>query len=529
MSGTITRRGFLKRSGLVLGGAVLGGAVSKVKGGKVSGERGDRPNVVLILADDMGWSDIGCYGGEIDTPNIDELGYNGLRFSQFHNTAKCFPSRACLLTGKYAQQCGMDKRHGEIKNAVTIGELLKRGGYRTLMAGKHHGTENMYDRGFDRYYGLRDGCCNFFNPGDQRPGEGKPAKKRDRVWCIDEKTYHPYTPEEKDFYTTDYFTNYALDYLEEYKDEDRPFFLYLAYTAPHDPLMAWGEDIAKYEDSYKDGYEPVRAKRYKRQVEMGLIDEKTYPLSEATYKKWEKLSEEERGEESRKMAVYAAMIDRLDQNIGRVVEKLKEIGELENTLIMFASDNGASAEVVRRGENVPGSGEIGSMTRWSSLGRNWANVCNTPFRYYKNYSYEGGICTPFIAYWKGKIAGGRKSEFAAHFIDVLPTLGEICGASYPDKHDGKEIAGPAGISLAPILRGESLESDRAIYWQWARGKAVMKGKWKLVRWGSGPDAWELYDVEKDKTETDDLADRRPGVVEEMARMHEEWVDRCKEG
>ena len=220
-------------------------------------EKQQKPNIILIAADDLGWSDIGCYGSEVQTPNLDKLGEGGMRFTQFHNTSKCFPSRACLLTGVYAQQNGYAKTYNDpITNAVTLGEVLRTAGYRTLWSGKHHGLENPVTRGFDRYYGLKDGACNYFNPGNQRPekallrAKGKPGNKNQRWWCIDSVMYHPYTPEAKDFYTTDYFTNYALGWLDEYKNEKKPFFLYLAYTAPHDPLMAWPEDIAKYKGKY---------------------------------------------------------------------------------------------------------------------------------------------------------------------------------------------------------------------------------------------------------------------------------------
>ncbi len=220
-----------------------------------------------------------------------------------------------------------------------------------------------------------------------RKGEGQPAQKRNnRAWCIDAKTYAPYTPPESDFYTTDYFTKYALDYLDEYKNEDKPFFLYLAYTAPHDPLMAWPEDIHKYHGRYDGGYETIRSERNNRQKAMGLIDDR-FPLSSASHSTWASLEDEKKKEEALKMAVYAAMIDRMDQNIGKVLAKIKEMGEEENTLVLFASDNGCSAEVVSKGYHIPGEGEIGSMTRWTSLGRNWANVSDTPYRYYKNYSY----------------------------------------------------------------------------------------------------------------------------------------------
>ncbi|MGC9342571.1 MAG: sulfatase-like hydrolase/transferase, partial [Bacteroidales bacterium] len=292
----------------------------------------ENPNIILILADDLGWSDIGCFGSEVHTPNLDKLAENGIRFTNIHNTSKCFPSRACLLTGLYAQQSGYNRSFNQpLLNAVTFGEVLRNAGYRTLWSGKHHGLQNPVTIGFDRYYGLKDGATNYFNPGKQRPGEPKPAQKRnDREWCIDSVLYAPYTPEEKDFYTTDYFTNYALEWLEEYKDEDKPYILYLAYNAPHDPLQAWPKDIDKYRGKYMEGYEPTRKARYEKQKEIGLIDE-SYKLSDPVYTPWESLTDSQKVEEDLRMAVYAAMIDRMDQNIGMVLDKVRELGEEDNT------------------------------------------------------------------------------------------------------------------------------------------------------------------------------------------------------
>ena len=510
-----TRRDFLKMVGWgALAAAAPHAALARTK------RKDKRPNIVLILADDMGWSDLGCYGGEIDTPNLDRLAKGGIRFTQFHNTAKCFPSRACLLTGLYAQQCGMGRSPDTLTHCVTLGEVLRGAGYRTLMAGKHHGRENPVARGFDRYFGLRDGCCNYFNPGRQREGEGKPAQKRaNRAWCVEDKTYTPYTPKEKDFYTTDYFTKYALKYLDEYKDEDRPFFLYLAYTAPHDPLMAWPADIAKYCGKYRAGYEKIREARYKRQIDMGLAD-KSSPLSKPTFKPWASLSDEKRKEEDLKMAVYAAMIDRMDQNIGKVLAKIKALGRADTTLVLFASDNGCSAEVVR----IRGTGEIGTMTRWTSLGRDWANVSDTPYRYYKNYSHEGGICTPLIAYWPQGITNpGRVSRHVGHFIDFMATFIDVGGAKYPAQFGGRKIVPLEGKSLLPVFQGKTAAREGALFWQWSRGRAVRKGKWKLVAWNG---EWQLYDMEKDRCETKDLAASHPDVVSELDSLYKDWLKRC---
>ncbi len=488
-----------------------------------------RPNILMILADDLGWSDLGCYGGEIETPNLDRLAKNGVRFTQFHNTAKCFPSRACLLTGLYAQQCGMDKKPGEFRNSATLGDVLRSAGYRTLASGKHHSTRNLFDMGFDRYFGLRDGACNYFNPGEQRPGEPVPGDKhppggKKRVWCIDDKTFIPYTPKEKDFYTTDYFTKYALNYLEEYRYEDNPFFLYLAYNAPHDPLQAWPGDIKKYENRYNDGWERLREERYRRQQEIGIVDG-NMPLSIPMYRNWSDLSKAERKTESRKMAVYAAMIDRMDQNIGKVLSKLEKLGKLDNTLILFASDNGCSAEMP-----IPKNsrGEIGSMSCWSSLGRNWANASNTPYRYFKNDSYEGGICTPFIAYWPKVIKNGsRITDYNGHFIDIMATIVDITGAEYPRELRGESIVPYEGESLLPVFKGKELPRKKPLFWHWRRGKAVMKENWKLVSMKKdGQDNWKLYNMEKDKTETTDLSAKYPELVSELKSLHDEWLKHC---
>lgn len=465
------------------------------------------PNIVLVLADDLGWSDLGCYGGEIETPNLDRLARQGVRFTQMHNTAKCFPSRACLLTGRYAQHCGMDKSPGYIKEAKTLGEVLRSKGYLCLMTGKHHGKDNPFDRGFDHYYGLRDGAANYFNPGHQRENEEEPAQKRRarRTFCFDGKVLTPYTPKEKDFYSTDYFTNWALGFLDRYAKKEQPYFLYVAYQAPHDPLQAWDKDIARYKGAYLKGYDRIAKARYKKQQKMGLIDQ-SFPLSPPDRRNWESLSSEEKEDQDQRMAVYGAMVHCMDRNIGRLLKKIQERGEEENTLVIFASDNGCSAETVKKG-----FGRIGTMTRWASLGPDWANVCNTPFRYFKNYSHQGGVCTPMIAYWPKKIKpGGRITHFPGHFIDIMATLMEITGAVYPACE---------GESLLPILKGENLSRKKPLFWQWSRGKAVRKDGWKLVSWR---DKWELYDMGADKTETSDLSKTRPKKTKELKQLFERW-------
>lgn len=490
-----------------------------------------KPNILLIMVDDMGYSDIGCYGGEIQTPNLDKLADEGLRFTRYYNTAKCFPSRACLLTGQYAQNNGMGRNAKKFTNAVTIAEVLREAGYRTLMTGKHHGEENPFHFGFDRYFGLKDGSSNHFNPGLQRKGEVVPAHKKGnfqpREWGIDGKIYAPYTPPEKDFYTTDYFTNYAIDYLEEYKHEDKPFFLYIAYTAPHDPLMAWPEDQQKYLGKYMVGYEAIRKNRYERQKKMGLIDE-NYPLSDPTYEDWDALSQDEKLVRDSIMATHAAMVDRVDQNIGRILSKLEILGELENTLILFMSDNGAQSQsnpnswLWAKGKNSDFGQAIGSMGRYTSLSLSWANVSDTPFRLYKSNSHEGGISTPLIMYWKGKIIKpGSINNFPSHLIDIMPTILEASGANYLEEFKGERINPVDGVSLLPATKGIGLQRDEPLFWQWQKGKAIRQGKWKLVSDNNGP--WELYDMNVDQTETNDLVDEYPDKANELDKLYNNWI------
>jgi len=426
---------------------------------------------------------------------------------------------------------------GVIKNAITLADLLKTQGYRTLAVGKHHSHNSLYDMGFDRFYGFHYGpgksCANHFNAGRQRPGEGVPARKpkETRAYCFDDKKMIPYyTPKEKDWYTTDTFTKWALGFIEEYKNEDKPYFLYIAYTAPHDPLHAWPEDIAKYEGVYDAGYEEIRQARFDRQKELGLFGPEVR-LSEATHRPWSSLDARNRKDQARRMQVYAAMIDRVDQNIGKLLEKIKELGEEDNTLIMFASDNGCSAEDVNTG-----TGEVGSMTRWSSVQKDWANVSNTPFRYWKGKSHEGGICTPLVVHWPKVIEEkGSINRQPIHFIDVMATLQDITDAPYPKTFKGQPVVPMQGVSFLSALRGRTMpERKNPIFWEWSQGGAVRDGKWKLVtksfkqknkRMKDKSKArigWELYDVSVDITEMNDLAKQNPEVVQRLDQLWRKW-------
>ena len=472
-----------------------------------------RPNIILIMVDDMGYSDLGCYGGEVQTPNIDALAKKGLRFKQFYNTAKCHTTRAELLTGNYAYAIG-DHR---MEYGATFGEVLRTVGYRTLIAGKWHQNPLPTTRGFDRYYGLADGCSNFFNPGlKARSGEGPPGRKgknRVRRWAIEDKVIMGYTSPDKNFYHTDAFTSYAIDRLDEYKGEGKPFLLYLPYTAPHYPLHAWPEDIAKYRGKYKIGWDTIRQQRFNRMKEMGIIGP-NHKLTERASKAWDDLTEAQKDAEDLKMAVYAAMIDRVDQNLGRLFAKVKEMGKWDNTLIMFLTDNGACPEQPNTTPNIP----PGPVESYRTVSVGWANASNTPYRRFKSTDYEGGIRTPFIAHWPGVIKPGMTDQ-VGHIIDVSATFRDITGAEYPGQINGNKTLPTVGKSLLPIFRGEQREPHEEIYWHFSRANAVRQGNLKLVRAGK---AWELYDLKADPTETNNLAKKMPGKAKELANLWEAW-------
>ena len=473
-----------------------------------------KPNIILIMVDDMGYSDIGCYGGEVTTPNIDMLAKDGLRFTQFYNTAKCHTTRAELLTGNYAYQIGDQA----MQYGATFGEVLRTVGYRTLIAGKWHQSPLPTTRGFDRYYGLADGCCNFFNPGlKAREGEGDPGRKgktRVRRWAIEDKVIMGYTNPDPKFYTTDAFTTYAIDRLEEYKGEDKPFLLYLPYTAPHYPLHAWPEDIAKYRGRYKVGWDVIREKRFERMKKMGIIGE-NHKLTPRASKAWDELSEKQKDEEDLKMAVYCAMIDRVDQNLGRLFAKVKELGEWNNTLIVFLTDNGACPEQPNTTPNIP----PGPVESYRTVSVGWANASNTPYRKFKSTDYEGGTRTPFIAHWPDVIKPETMTGQIGHIIDISATFMDITGAAYPKEIDGRKTKPPVGLSLLPIFQGKEREPHKEIYWRFNRANAVRQGDLKAIRAGK---SWELYDLKADPTETNNLAGKHPGKTKELAEMWERW-------
>ncbi len=474
----------------------------------------------------MGYSDVGCYGGEIRTPNLDRLAAGGVRFTQFYNNAKCAPTRASLLTGLYSQQVGILGPPRKMRNCVTIAGALKLAGYRTLMVGKWHAEDIPVQWGFDRYFGLCDGCCNFFNPGVRRPGEGEPGRKfrgEARRWAIDEKVYKPYTPQDKDFYTTDAFTDHALTYLHQYKDEDKPFFLYVAYTAPHYPLHARPADIARYKGKYMIGWDEVRRRRYARMVEMGLID-KRWPMSPRDDGSMTWADATDKPLWDLRMAVYAAMIDRMDQNIGRLMAKIRELGQEDNTLVLFLSDNGGCAEKPCTTPDVP----PGPVESYRSVRLPWANASNTPFRKFKSWDHEGGIATPLIAHWPRVIkTGGTITHQVGHIIDVMATCLDVAGATYPSRYKGHRVLPLEGKSLLPIFQGKQRTGHDALFWHFRQWRAVRQGKWKLLGRDKGP--WALYDMAADRVELNDLAKAHPEKVEELAAKYDAWDRRCRAG
>ena len=488
----------------------------------------ERANIVIIMADDMGFSDLGCYGGEIHTPNLDKLAADGLRFTQFYNTARCCPTRAALLTGLYPHQAGIGHMTGDYglpsyqgflnDRCVTIAEALRPAGYTTLMAGKWHVGSAPgrwpLDRGFDRYFGTPSGGGVYFK---------ETLKQRKDVFFVTDST-----PVEvpDDLYVTDTFTDYAVEMIDAAAKADRPFFLYLAHIAPHWPLQAKPADVAKYRGRYDAGWDTVRAARYRRQWELGTIDAR-WPLSprDSKAEPWDTLSEPKRRDLSLRMSVYAAQIDCIDQNVGRLEEKLKSLSKWDNTLILFLSDNGCSAEGgpggFRRGRQ---GAPIGTAESYASAGLEWANVSDTPFRRYKMSTHEGGIATPLIAHWPARIdRGGELEHQVGHVIDLLPTCLDVAGAPYPPNRNGEPTIPPEGRSLVPAFVGKPIQRD-ALYWEHQGNRAIRLGKWKLVAANREP--WELYDMERDRTELDDLAGEYPDRVEELAQQWEAWAKRC---
>ncbi|GAB3537624.1 arylsulfatase [Pontibacter brevis] len=492
-----------------------------------------RPNIIIILADDMGYSDIGSFGSEIETPNLDAMAEGGLKMTQFYNSSRCCPTRASLLTGLYPHQAGVGHMVNEREQpgyrgmlneeCVTMAEALKEGGYSTYMTGKWHLNDRKehwpVKQGFDRYFGLLDGANSYFGNRPYRPNQTL-------TYALDDK---PYTPGEG-FYATDAYTDYALKFIQEGKDKDKPFFLYLAYTAPHWPLHALEEDIAKYRGRYMKGWDKMREERFRRMQEMGIISRSTKlsPRDE-NVPAWGSLTMDEKRRWDEKMAVYAAMVDRMDQNIGRLRQKLRETGEDKNTIIMFLSDNGGSYEAIEGSgftqEILEASKKSPSdPTSFTAYQYEGANVSNTPFRKFKRWEHEGGISTPFIAYYPGVIQAGSVSHQPAHIIDLMATSLELAGVTYPETYKGNAIKPMEGVSMASLFNGEQWQGHDAIFFEHEGNRAVRQGDWKLV--SIYPEnKWALYNMKTDRSELNDLSARLPKKVKEMEKLYVAWAAR----
>ncbi|MBW6500217.1 MAG: arylsulfatase [Bacteroidales bacterium] len=497
----------------------------------------EKPNIVLIMADDMGYSDIGCFGSEISTPNLDLLAEQGIRMTQFYNASRSCPTRASLLTGLYQHQAGVGDMVSDLgypsyqgylnDQCVTLAEALKMSGYNTCMSGKWHvGARpevHPMKRGFDRYFGLIDGAGSYFERRAYRVNQQPPR------WMLDTVDYDPPAT---GFYLTDAITDYALSFLKVGQVNRNPFFLYLPYTAPHWPLHALPEDIERYRGKYQKGWDFLREERYRRLMETGIIDGsvKLSPGDEMA-PEWNDLSDEEKDMWDLRMAVYAAMIDRMDQNIGRVVNYLTETGELNNTLIIFLADNGGCHEPIKnRGNYLPTTAETGTRESFDAYEYPWANAGNTPFRMFKHWVHEGGIASPFIAFYPGLIKGGTMSDQTAHIIDIMPTLIELAGGVYPETHNGKTIKPMEGISLVPVFKGKSLVRDTPLFWEHEGNRAVRDGDWKLVSaydYGKKEfKKWELYNLKEDRSELNDLSEKFPEKQSEMIGKYEGWAERA---
>ncbi len=507
-----------------------------------------RPNIMLILADDMGYSDIGCFGSEIATPNIDSLAATGVRFTQMYNCARCCPTRASLLTGLQPHQAGIGHMVGDMghpayqgylnDNCVTIAEVLRAAGYRTAMSGKWHvggrhslggpeahliggpGYPRPIDRGFERHFGTLAGAGSYYYP-FSLVMDGNPIEP------------------EGDFYYTDRITDHAVTCVDDFCREENPFFLYVAYTAPHWPLQAPPADIETYRGRYSKGWDDTRAERHERLMAAGLLSDR-WPISprHAEAPAWEDCANSE-GQDLR-MAVYAAQVDRMDQGIGRIISALRAHDALDDTLIVFLSDNGGCAELLRedgqydvarevtkegarvRVGNIPGL-DPGTDETYMSYDLPWANASNTPFRLFKHWIHEGGIATPLVVHWPGTVAETVIHE-PCHVVDIMTTFCEAAGVAYPSEHQGRPVTPAEGRSLAPLIDGRAASLDRALFWEHEGNKAVRLGDWKLVR--KYPERWELYNMQKDRTELNDLAPGEAGRVTEMAALHAQWERRC---
>lgn len=507
-----------------------------------------KPNIIIIMVDDMGYSDLGCYGGEINTPNLDNLASKGMMMNNFYNNARCCPTRASLLSGQYQHKVGLT-RNGESlsKNCVTIAEALQQNGYATAMVGKWHLSEakvledkdlhlkwlnreynpdttyanlDTYpvNRGFDKHYGIIWGVVNSFNPFSLVEGTKSIKNLPD------------------DYYTTHAFTSKAIDYVNDYKQGNKPFFMYLAYNSPHWPVQAPVETIKKYEKTYLGGWDSLRKVRYDRMVDLKLIDHKQYPYvpEEKNAEKWGELKPAEKRNFSKRMATHAAMVDEIDQGVGKLIAQLKKNRQYKNTIFFFMSDNGASPETPKwpgydrpsalsdgtpLQYGIPNYGDIGSKVSYVGIGSGWANALNTPYRYWKAESYNGGAKTPFFMTGPGILKGINNS--LGHVMDIMPTCLELTGTIYPSVYRGNNITLIDGHSLVPIMKGKDRKSYRNLFFEHEGGRALISGEYKIVALRRGE--WAMYNLDVDKTESNNLIEKETLKAKEMITKWQTWA------
>jgi arylsulfatase A-like enzyme len=545
-------------------GGSAGSGVTAGSGGSAAGSAGAAgapnnpqakpPNIIVVVGDDLGFSDLGSYGGEIQTPNLDALAANGLRFTNFYNSSRCSPTRASFLTGQYPHHVNQAANGEDLgRNGLTIAEALGGAGYGTAMVGKWHlsrteelaGDDHMAwlnhqldpgvpfspdiqsypaGRGFEHHYGPIWGVVDYFDP----------------FSLVEDFT--PVASVPGDFYMTSAIGERTVKYIEDFAAAEKPFFLYVAHTAPHWPLHALPEDIAKYEGVYDEGWDAIRQARYEKQLELGLFAAESAPLPASQGNDWDALTETQRLFLSNAMQTHAAMIDRLDQTVGDMVAALERTGQLDNTLILFFSDNGASSEIYLKsgfdrpsetrdgtpivycgGQAACAYSQPGAETTFAYLGPSWANAANTPFRYWKGESFRGGNTSPLIVHWPAGLAtaAGAISEETTHAIDILPTLLEITGVTYPSEYGEHTLTPLDGHSLAPLFEGDEREPHEALYFEHEGGAAMIAGDHKIVR-PRDSDTWELYDLAQDRTETTNLAGSEPVLAGEMIAAWEAW-------